>query len=441
MEAMTNYYLRMALVSLRRNVMLSALVVLAIALGVALTMAAYSVLFVMSRDPIPEKSGQLYAVQIDNGGPQSRGPGDDEPPTQLTYRDAKSFLDARKALRQVAMHQVSLTLTPSDPHLKPYAIAGRATSGDFFQMFGVPMLYGSGWSESIERSSSPVVVLSKRLNQKLFRGANSIGESVELDQTRYQVVGVMNDWDPKPRFYDVIGGQNFDEGEDLYLPLPLTIERGMSTSEYEFCNAGPPGETFATLIQSECVWLQFWVELPTASDAANYRTFLANYSKEQQRLGRFNWEPNVRLRNVNDWLIAQKVIPNDARLSVLVAFSFLVVCLVSAMGLMLAKAFSRSSELGIRRALGASARDIFAQSMVEATVIGIAGGIFGLLLTAGALWTMRQLFPGDLSRIAVLNLQLSGATFLVALAAALAVGLFPAWRSMKVAPALQMKGG
>jgi putative ABC transport system permease protein len=421
--------------------MLSALVVAAIALGVALTMAAYSVLFVMSRDPIPEKSNQLYAVQIGNGGPRSRQPGDDEPPSQLSYRDAISLLGARKATRQVAMHQVSLTLTPSDPNLKPYAVAGRATSGDFFHMFDVPMLYGGGWSASIEKSLSPVVVLSKRLNQKLFYGQNSIGKTLSLNQATYQIVGVMDDWDPKPRFYDVIGGQNFDEGDELYLPLPVTVERELSTSEYEFCDAGPPGNTFATLIQSECVWLQFWVELPAAGDVVEYRTFLANYAREQQNIGRFDWAPNVRLRSVPQWLTVQKVIPNDARLSVLVALSFFVVCLVSAMGLMLAKAFSRSSELGIRRALGASAQDIFAQSTVESMVLGILGAFLGLALTAIALWTMRQLFPGGLSRIALLNVQLSGVTVLVALVAALVVGLFPAWRSMQASPALQMKGG
>lgn len=438
---MLDYYFRLALLSLKRNSMLTALVVLAIALGVALTMAAYSVLFVMSRDPIPEKSNQLYAVQLDNGGPKSRQPGDNEPSSQLTYRDAKGLLDAQKAVRQVAMHQISPTLTPSDPNLKPYAVAGRATSGDFFKMFNVPMLYGGGWTTSAEKSLSPVVVLSKRLNQKLFRGENSIGKTLSLDQAIYQVVGVMDDWDPKPRFYDVIGGQNFDEGEEIYLPLPLTIDREMSTSEYEFCDAGPRGDTFATLIQSECVWFQFWVELPASSDVVTYRNFLTNYAKEQQNTGRFDWAPNVRLRSVPEWLIAQKVIPNDARLSVLVACSFFVVCMVSAMGLMLAKAFSRSSELGIRRALGASAQDIFTQSMVESIVIGMLGALLGLALTATALWTMRQLFPRGLSRIALLNVQLSGVTILLALVAALVVGLYPAWRSMQVAPALQMKGG
>jgi putative ABC transport system permease protein len=303
------------------------------------------------------------------------------------------------------------------------------------------MLYGAPWTASAERNLDPVVVLSKRLNQRLFQGANSVGRSVILDDVPYQVVGVIGDWDPKPRFYDVIGGQNFEEGEEAYLPFSLTIDKGFTTSEYEFCYAGPRGQTFDELIRSECVWLQFWVELPTHRDELDYKTFLTNYAQEQQNIGRFDWQPNVRLRNVEDWLIAQKVVPNDARLSVLVAFSFFVVCLVSAMGLMLAKAFARSGELGIRRALGASARDIFVQAIVESGVIGVIGGAFGLCFTFLGLWTIRQLFPEGMSRIAQLNGELSVATVLLALIATVAAGLYPAWRSTQIAPALQIKGG
>jgi putative ABC transport system permease protein len=438
---MLNYYLRLALLSLKRNSMLTGLVVLAISLGVALTMAAYSVLYVMSRNPIPDKSNQLFAVQIDNGGPASRQAGSNEPPSQLSYRDSIALLKAHRAKRQVAMHQVSLTLTPHDSNLHPWVIAARATSGDFFAMFEVPMLYGSSWTASAERDMDPVVVLSKRLNQRLFQGANSVGRSVVLDGISYRVSGVIDDWDPKPRFYDVIGGLNFEEGEEAYLPLSLTIEKGMSTSEFEYCYAGPRGRTFADLLQSECVWLQFWVELPSPGDELQYRTFLTNYAESQRDAGRFHWQPNVRLRNVQDWLVSQKVVPNDARLSLLVACSFFVVCLVSAMGLMLSKAFSRSGELGIRRALGASERDIFVQVIVESGVVGIIGGALGLCLTLLGLWTIRQLFPEGMSRIAQLNLELAAATILLAFIASVAVGLYPAWRSMRVAPALQIKGG
>jgi putative ABC transport system permease protein len=438
---MLDYYFRLAFVSLRRHWMLTVLMVLAIAVGVALTMTAFTVLSVMSRDPIPWKSSQLFAVQLDNGGPRSRKAGDNEPPAQLTYRDAMALLDARRAKHQVAMHQIILRVTPVDSSLKPYSIAGRATSADFFQMFDVPMLYGHGWPEGHDQADAAVVVLSKRLNERLFSGRNSVGQSVNLSGANYEVVGVTDQWDPKPRFYDVIGGQNFDEGEDAFLPLSLTIDRQLSTTEYEYCDAGPPGETFGDLLRSECVWLQFWAELPNQSDVIAYRTFLSNYAHDQQQSGRFAWPPNVRLRNVRDWLVAQKVVPNDARLSVLVAFGFLIVCLVSASGLMLAKDFARAGELGVRRALGASGRNIFSQTMVESSVIGLLGGTGGLLLTLTALWALRELFPGGMARIAQLDAPLFATTFVVAVAAALATGFYPAWRSMQINPALQIKGG
>src|SRR5665213_2425902 len=136
---MLKYYFRLSFVSFRRNSMLTLLMVVAIALGVAMTMTAYTVLYVMSRDPIPEKSSQLFSVQIDNGGPRSRTPGNSEPPDQLSYRDAIAVLNAHAARRQVAMHQLSLTVTPADRRLKAFSIFGRAVSTDFFAMFDVPM--------------------------------------------------------------------------------------------------------------------------------------------------------------------------------------------------------------------------------------------------------------------------------------------------------------
>jgi putative ABC transport system permease protein len=438
---MLNYYFRLALGGFRREWRLTVLMVVAIALGVAMTMTAYTVLYVMSRDPIPEKSDQLFNVQIDNGGPRSRKPGDDEPPIQLSYRDAMALLNARAGRRQVAMHEVPLTVVPSDPHLSPVPIFGRAVSADFFPMFDVPMLFGHGWSESDDSRSAPVVVLSKKLNLQLFGGLNSVGKSLRLGDGVYRVIGVIDGWDPKPRYYDVVGGQNFEEGEDIYLPLSVTVEHKIYTSEYVWCYTDSSGSTFDDLRRSECVWWQFWVELPQARDVARYRQFLDSYARDQQRSGRFTWPPNNRLRNVREWLVSQKVVPDDAKLSVIVAFGFFVVCLVTALSLMLAKEFGRAPRLGMRRALGASRRNIFAQVIVESGLVGALGGACGLGLVIVSLWTIRILFPAGMSRIAQMDGMLVAMTIAFAVVATLIAGIYPAWVSMRIPPALQIKGG
>jgi putative ABC transport system permease protein len=439
---MLSYYFRLAIAGIKRNPVLTVLIVAAVSFGVAMTMAAFTILYVMAGDPIPRKSSQLFAVQIDSGGPESRKPADPEPATQLTYRDALALLNAHAAKRQAAMYETSMAVVPGNPAIKPFSVFVRVTSPDFFAMFDVPMLYGHNWDQSNETQTGPIVVLDKKLNDRLFAGTNSVGQSVQLNGAGYQVIGVTDHWDPKPRFYDVIGGQNFEEGDDAYLPLALSIGRGLSTAEYVTCQPGqPPGPSFADMLRSECVWLQFWVQLAQPADVAEFRTFLTNYSRDQERSGRFAWPPNARLRNVREWLVAQKVVPDDARLSVIVASGFFAVCLLSALGLMLAQALGRSGEFGVRRALGASGRDLFSQVVVESGVVGLLGGACGVTLTLLSLHALRELFPGGMGRIAQMDTSLFVTTIVLALTATVIVGFYPAWRSMRVAPALQMKGG
>ncbi len=125
--------------------------------------------------------------------------------------------------------------------------------------------------------------------------------------------------------------------------------------------------------------------MPTAAAARDFKTFLLNYASEQRQLGRFHWPPRVELRDVTDLLIYQSVVPPAIRAMGYVADGFLIVCLVNAVGLLLAKFSSRAAELALRRALGASRGAIFRQCVTETLLIGLLGGAFGLLLTAEGL--------------------------------------------------------
>jgi putative ABC transport system permease protein len=438
---MLGYYSSLALLSLRRNFVLSTLMVFSIGLGVALTMTAYTILYVLSGDPIPSKSRQLFVVQIDNGGPRSRKPGDIEPPSQMSWLDASALLRIHQGFRESAMYEVGLIILPDSPAAEQFHVFARATTSDFFDMFQVPLLFGSAWGRREDTTAAPVVVITKRLNARLFGGKNSVGRSIQFADAIYRVVGVLDDWDPKPRFYDVTGGMAFEEGDQVYLPLSTSIAKERGTEEYETCATGSPGRTFADLLRSECVWLQYWVELPNAAQVDTYHTFLINYSREQQRIGRFKWEPNIRLQNVREWLVAQKVVPDDAEMSVTVAFAVFVCCEVGAFALMLGKALTRAGELGVRRAMGASSLAIFYQGLVEAALVGILGGTLGACLSVLSLHALRELSPGGMGRIAFTNGPLLAATVLFAIVATLCTGMYPAWRAARLSVLTQLKGG
>ena len=79
-----------------------------------------------------------------------------------------------------------------------------------------------------------------------------------------------------------------------------------------------------------------------------------------------------------EWIALKKVVPDEVKLSTLIAFGFLIVCLINAVGLMLARFSGRAGELGVRRALGASRWSIFCQCMTETVLVGVLGGVLGL---------------------------------------------------------------
>lgn len=430
---MFGYYFDLALRSLGRNKALTALMVLAIALGIGASMTTLTVLHVLSGDPLPDRSSTLYAPQLDPRDMSNYRP-HGEPPDQVTWIDGMNLLQAKRADHQALMTGGSVTIQPAQSALDPFYESARYTTADFFSMFGVPFRYGHAWGASEDAASAAVVVISDKLNDKLFGGRDSRGEMLRVDGHALRIIGVLGDWRPNPHFYD-LNVKNYGGNEGVYLPLSTSQDLHLAHLGGADCwgNGGADATPMAP-----CVWLQFWVQLDTPAEANAYRQFLTHYSLEQKSLGRFQRPPNVRLRNLMQWLDYEQVVPSDVRLQTWLALGFLLVCLVNTVGLMLAKFLRRSPELAVRRALGASRRALFVQLLVESGVVGLAGGLGGLLMAYLGLWLVRRQ-PADYAPLAHLDGTMLLLTFLLAVGASLMAGALPAWRACGVAPGLQMK--
>ncbi|MGH7121585.1 MAG: ABC transporter permease [Acetobacteraceae bacterium] len=443
---MFGYYLHLALRSLRRNVVLTLLMIAAIAVGIGASMTTLTVFRAMSADPIPEKSDQLFTPQIDNYGPAiTNGPlktylTSDQLPLALTYTDAMALMQAHAAERQAPMYGSTIAVIPSSSAQLPFQVQMLATGTDFFPMFDVPFEYGAPWSAADDEGRAPDVVLSRTLNDRLFGGSNSVGRQVSLNGRAYSVTGVIRDWELTPRFYGLFSGI-FGNPEQLYMPFNTAIAQQLTPSGDQ-CLSKTTATGKNALLHSECVWISFWAELPTAEAASNYRAFLTRYAAEQRRIGRFNWPPRVALRNVRQWLAYIQIVSNDVHVLVLVSFAFLLVCLLNSVGLMLAKFMARSSQVCIRRALGADAGAIVSQCLVEAAVVGLVGGLVGIGLAVLGLTIAQGLFAGPAAGSLRLT-QLEAGDVVIALAlavgATLLAGLYPTWRATRIAPAWQLK--
>jgi putative ABC transport system permease protein len=75
------------------------------------------------------------------------------------------------------------------------------------------------------RISAAVAVISDKLNQQVFGGGNSVGKTIDIEGKDYRVIGVLNNWNPQPRFYDVVdtGGFSDGDGPDVFLPFQRAI--------------------------------------------------------------------------------------------------------------------------------------------------------------------------------------------------------------------------
>ncbi|MFC6839552.1 ABC transporter permease [Xanthomonas theicola] len=431
---MFGYYVLLALRSFRRNKVLTALMVLAIALGIGASMTTLTVFYVLSGDPIPQKSDRLFYVQVDPQPKAGYQPGE-EPDMQNARFDAETLLREKRAKRQAMMSGGSAAIEPLKSGLKPFKLEMRFTSADFFPMFQTPFLYGHGWSASEDDRHERVVVIGRKLNEKLFDGANSLGRELRIDKNTFRIVGVLDAWEANPRFYDITNSYGADE--QAYLPFSVAMDLKLDPNGNMNC-FGNRSTADQTALNAPCLWVQYWVELESPAQAGDYKTYLDNYSQQQRAAGRFERPPNTRLRNVMQWLDHNQVVPGDVRLQLWLALGFLLVCLLNTVGLLLAKFLRRSGEIGVRRALGAARAAIFAQCLVEAGSIGLAGGIAGLGLAQLGLWAVRQQ-PADYARLAHLDASMLALTFALALAASLLAGLLPSWRAVQVAPALQLK--
>jgi putative ABC transport system permease protein len=431
------YYLRLAWLSIRQSYGLSLLMVLAIGLGIGAAMTTVTVNYLMSANPIPTKSEQLFYVQLDNWDPHQPANDNGDPPDQLTYRDATALWAANKAYRQVVQAQMGAVVEPEGKDSLPFQVSGRANSADFFAMFEVPFLFGGSWDRAADESMQQVVVLSQSLNERLFGGRDSVGEKVKLAGDYFQVVGVIANWLPRPRFYDVTTGA-FNEAEELFIPFSLLSQPKISRNGNTNCWK-PSGEGYEAFLNSECVWTQFWAELRTEQEKQDYLTFLNAYVTEQKKLGRFERPINNRLSDVMQWMENQQVVAQDASLMMVMSLMFLLVCLLNTIGLLLAKFLSKAPQIGLRQALGASRKDLFTQYLTEAGCIGIAGGLLGLVFAWLGLQGVQLLYGDEMKGLAELDLAMVGLAMLLALVSSLLAGLYPTWRACTVQPSQQLK--
>ena len=278
------------------------------------------------------------------------------------------------------------------------------------------------------------------MNQRLFGSENSVGRMLAMNNEMYRVVGVLAEWVPMPKFYDLTNNP-YEGAANIFLPFSLAVTGRWDSSGNSSCWKPADGGDYAAYLASECIWIQMWVELRSASDKGTYHQFLDDYVEQQKMLGRFPRELNNRLSTPAEWLVDRKVVSDMVSVLLSLAILFLIVCLLNTVGLLLAKVLRRTNDISLRRALGASKSALFAQYITEAGMIGIAGGLTGIGMTWLGLRGIENLFSeyDFIAYLVTMDWTMVLLAVALAIVSALAAALYPTWRACRISPATTLR--
>ena len=451
---MLRHDVRLALLSIRHNPFIAALIIAVIAIGIGTSVMAITLYHAKAGNPIWWKNDVLFRVLIDSRPAMDERDKDqqhpEDPPFRLIYRDASAIYQSKIPERSVMMSYSSGLVDSVRPGSPPIHRHVRVTTREFFSMFDVPFLYGRGWTQSEDEAPAQVVVISSYLNNRLFGGGNNVGRGLTLSGQHFTVIGILARWLPLPRFYDE--AKDFGPADDLFIPFRW-VESVPGLWYQGFCfQTMTVLDTFEALAPSECISTGVWAELATKRQYREYAQFLDNYHRAQQQAGRFARPPNNRLASVSTWLEMNDVGGNQNKIQVVLALMFLGICVLNTVGLLLAKFMSAAPLAGLRRALGATRGDVIRQHLMEVALLGVFAGVVGIGIAAIGLRLIRtfvlmrsaQLQDNpEYTTVAQSLSHMDGQMILTAVAlsllAGVLAGLYPAWRIGRLAPATFLK--
>lgn len=438
---MVGYCLELAVKSIRGNLKLSLLAMLTMALGLAGCMSTLTLLNALAADPLPGRSDSLYLAWVRNLPATVANTSKVREPTRLVPSVAMDLMRQSAGAPAAVVSDAEADVEVMDGHGSAPNQTILLTSSRFPELFGLQLQAGRFWGAAEDMRRDPVAVIDTKLAKRLFGTNEAINRLISLNGEAYRIIGVSEVFHPQPHFIE-LDAWSFDPDtrESVFVPYSTAKEDGVSPLYRDGCQGidrnTPSFDPNVNI--ANCAWLTLWVQLTSPSGLKQYGAFLQRYALESSPDLNLDPKGDAKLYSVMQWLKRRAVVPANARINVWLAFSFLALCMVNVAGLLTAKLMRTSSEIGLRRALGAPRRAVFFQHCMHSLIVCIFGGVIAVPMTVWGLAVIRHQDPSYYASV-----QLNFFTFLgllsLAISTGLLVGALPAWRGSMIEPATQIK--
>jgi len=326
-------------------------------------------------------------------------------PKSLVLEDAEAIAEQVPSVKRVAP-QITLSEVVQSGGISATASISGVTP-DFLPVRQFDVEAGRFFSADDLRSARNVTVVGPDLATKMFPGRSAIGRKLRIRDQSFAVIGVLA---PKGAVF----GQNQDE--NAYVPLTTMVNR--------LSGRDPTYGISLNFISVEA-------RDEASMGAAGFQ--ITNLLRQRHRILR---EDDFAVRSQKDALAIVSTITGGLTLmlAAIGAISLLVGG-IGIMNIMLVSVSERTSEIGLRKALGARSNDVLLQFLVESLVLSSLGGAIGSALGIGAVSVVALLTP--------LPAAVGAGTVMLTVLLSGSIGLFfgvvPARRASKLDPIVALR--
>jgi putative ABC transport system permease protein len=437
---LVTYYLKLAIWRGAKNLPIVILLTGTLAIGIASCMTALTIFSALSGDPLPGVSEHLYVAAVDTRTADSTDSSAYvRPNSYLSLDDAKALVNIHRAQYQTAFASTFPQVSTSEG-ARSDQVPGLMAYGQAAELLRLAIIHGRAWTASEEHDRVPVVLIDTELARRMFGTDEAVGRELRMGHRLFHIIGVYLPWKPRTKFMDLPhnDGQVLEQAQQVVVPMDAALEGGVSPLTLGDCGKEAAILTFQSTAVAGCRWLELWVSVPNAASVVSIENAIVTYADGQHQTGRYRYPPQARLYGTRAWMAVNHVVPDDVNINVMLAGAFLLLCVTNVAGILAAYFLRRKVDMVVRRALGATRRALFEQHMLEAGILGLAGGVLALPLTYLGLYIVRMQ-PVAYAEAAHLNLPAFISLVALSVVVGIVVGILPAWQACRLSPALQIK--
>jgi putative ABC transport system permease protein len=295
----------------------------------------------------------------------------------------------------------------------------KRTDGPYWQILDFTFLEGGPFTQADDDSGRMVAVISDEMRTKLFGNAPAVGRVFEADGRRFTVVGVV-------RGVPITRYAGFSE---IWVPTHTTkmanYRRSMTGQFHGIVLARKRGD-FEQLRSAFAERVSHF----TFDDPKVYNRLVVGLDTSFEGIARLMTDNQLDRKAAN---VVRSVL-------LVIALLFITLPTMNLVSINLSRIMERASEIGVRKAFGASSRTLVGQFVVENIVLTTIGGAIGFLLSVAALALLNRAGWIPHAHFDV-NVRIFLWGMLLAALFGLISGVYPAWRMARLHPVNALRGG